>query len=107
VLHDYYNIVQHEEFQMVNLADKVSVKMVGTNGQISFGKKYAGRHMIVEEQAEGVWLVRTAKVIPDAEAWLHQPQAAHDLTAALDHAVRTNPDAANATFVLDSAKDGA
>jgi hypothetical protein len=62
------------------------VKVVGSNGQISLGKKYAGRQVLVEESEPGVWLVRTATVIPDNERWLHQPQAADDLQNALQWA---------------------
>ena len=32
-----------------------------------------------EEKETGVWLIRTATVIPDNERWLHEPQAAADL----------------------------
>lgn len=66
------------------------VKLVGANGQISLGKQYAGRQVLVEEQEAGVWLVRTATVIPDNERWLHTPQAAAGLAEALDW-VRTHP----------------
>jgi hypothetical protein len=59
------------------------VKVVGTNGQISLGKQYAGRQVLVEEREPGVWIVRTATVIPDNERWLHESQAAADLQAAL------------------------
>lgn len=42
-----------------------SVKVVGANGQISLGKQFAGRQVLVEEQEAGVWLIRTATVVPD------------------------------------------
>lgn len=58
------------------------VKVVGSNGQISLGKQYAGRQVLVEEREPGVWLVRTATVIPDNERWLHQGQAVADLARA-------------------------
>ena len=61
-----------------------SVKVIGANGQISLGKQFAGRQVLVEEQAPGVWLVRTATVIPDNERWLHEPPAAADLRRALE-----------------------
>jgi len=60
-----------------------SVKVVGANGQISLGKQYAGRQVLVEEQEAGVWLIRTATVIPDNERWLHASQAAADLARAV------------------------
>ena len=68
-----------------------SVRVVGVNGQISLGKQFAGRQVLVEEQAEGVWLVRTATVVPDNERWLHAPAAATDLATALDWARRNKP----------------
>lgn len=67
-----------------------SVKIIGANGQISLGKQFAGRQVLVEEQEPGVWLIRTATVIPDNERWLHQPEAAADLQNALDWAL-ANP----------------
>lgn len=67
-----------------------SVKIIGANGQISLGKQFAGRQVLVEEQEPGVWLIRTATVIPDNERWLQQPEAAADLQNALDWAL-TNP----------------
>jgi len=75
---------------MVVSAPPPSVKVIGANGQISLGKQFAGRQVVVEEQEPGVWLVRTATVIPDNERWLHQPQAAADLKQALAWA-QANP----------------
>ena len=60
-----------------------TVKVVGANGQISLGKQYAGRQVLVEEHEPGVWLVRTATVVPDNERWLHVSQAAADLQTAM------------------------
>jgi len=85
--------------------DTLSLKTVGTNGQIALGKKYAGRHVLVEEQAEGVWLIRTARVIPDSEAWLHEGKAAADLQAALDHAARTRPAPEDSEAILNKAAE--
>lgn len=67
-----------------------SVKVVGANGQISLGKQFAGRQVMIEEQEAGVWLVRTATVVPDNERWLHTPVAANDLNSALAWATQ-NP----------------
>ena len=63
-----------------------SVKVIGANGQISLGKQFAGRQVLVEEREPGVWLIRTATVIPDNERWLQNPRAAEDLAKALDWA---------------------
>ena len=75
---------------MNTLVSKVSVKVIGSNGQISLGKEFAGRQVLVEQKEPGVWLVRTALVVPENELWLHQPGAQEDLRRALDWA-RGNP----------------
>lgn len=59
------------------------VKVIGANGQISLGKQFAGRQVLIEEQGTGVWLIRTATVIPDNERWLHEAPAYSDLARAL------------------------
>ena len=64
------------------------VKVIGANGQISLGKQFAGRQVLVEEKEAGVWLIRTATVIPDNERWLHEAQAASELARALEWATQ-------------------
>ena len=77
---------------MINTqAIESSVKVVGANGQISLGKEYSGRQVLVEEREPGVWLVRTALVIPENEMWLHQPQVNQDLQRALTYAQSNLP----------------
>ena len=70
--------------------NKTSVKVIGANGQISLGKEFAGRQVLVEEREPGVWMVRTALVIPENELWLHQPNVNQDLTRAIAYA-QANP----------------
>jgi hypothetical protein len=77
------------------------VKIIGANGQVSLGKRFAGRQVLVEEQEPGVWLVRTATVVPDNERWLHQPEAAADLKSALTWAQESPPDDANLIETLE------
>lgn len=73
------------------ISHPVSVKIVGANGQISLGKQFAGRQVLVEEQEAGVWLVRTATVVPDNERWLHAAAPAADLRNALAWAAQNPP----------------
>jgi hypothetical protein len=83
-----------------------AVKVVGANGQISLGKQFAGRQVLDEEREPGVWLVRTATVVPDNERWVHEPQAAADLQAALARAAAQPASEANADDVLKRLQDG-
>ena len=90
---------------MNDIADKVTLKTVGANGQISFGKKYAGRHVLVEEQGEGVWIVKTARVIPDNEAWFHTPEMQRRHQAALKWAETHKKRTDNAEEILKRLED--
>jgi hypothetical protein len=76
---------------MASNAHGPAVKVVGSNGQITLGKQYAGRQVLVEVSEPGVWIVRTATVIPDNERWLHQSAAAADLQAAMAWSVSHPP----------------
>ncbi|MEX2534044.1 MAG: hypothetical protein WD273_00470 [Trueperaceae bacterium] len=61
----------------------MSIKRVGASGQISLGKEYAGRTVVMESPEEGVWIIRTAQVIPDNELWLHEEPNKHKVKAGL------------------------
>lgn len=92
---------------MIELASsRTSVKIVGANGQISLGKQFAGRQVLVEEQESGVWLIRTATVVPDNEHWLHAPAAATDLDNALAWAAQNPPSDAQLDNILSRLSDG-
>ena len=62
---------------------KQVVKQVWVSGQISLGKEFAGRTVIVDSSEPGVWVIKTAQTIPDSELWLHQPEAAERLDRAM------------------------
>jgi hypothetical protein len=63
---------------------QVEIKTIGSSGQISLGKQYAGRTVTVEHVTEGVWTIKTAQVIPDDELWLQSPGMRASLDRALD-----------------------
>ena len=85
---------------MLATSTQSAVKVVGANGQISLGKQFAGRQVLVEEREPGVWVVRTVTVIPDNELWLHEPAAAADLQAALAWAADHTPSDAETPDIL-------
>ena len=91
---------------MTTVTTPLSIKVIGANGQISLGKQFAGRQVLVEEQEPGVWLVRTATVIPDNERWLHEPQAAADLARALDWAKANTPRDTDVDAVIGKLANG-
>jgi len=85
------------------IIDRQVIKSIGSSGQISLGKEYAGRQVLVENPEPGVWMIRTATVIPDNEKWMHAPALKKDLTAALAWAQKT-PAKASDLFKLKMAK---
>lgn len=82
-----------------------SVKVIGSNGQVSLGKQFAGRQVLVEEREPGVWLVRTVTIIPDNERWLHEQAAARDLGKAMDWAQANPPSDEDADETLERFDD--
>ncbi len=91
---------------MNSLEPKTSVKVVGANGQISLGKQFAGRQVLIEMPAPGVWLIRTAVVVPENELWLHEPKADDDLRRALLWAQRNPPAESDPDAILRTLGDG-
>ena len=60
-----------------------TIKQVGASGQISLGKEFAGRTVVIDSNEPGIWVIKTAQTIPDGELWLHQAAAAERLDRAL------------------------
>ena len=90
---------------MTTLLSQSSVKVIGANGQISLGKQFAGRQVLVEESEPGVWMVRTATVVPDNERWVHEAVASADLSAALDWALSHPATGENTDEIMKRLKD--
>ena len=72
----------HESDTGMNTSRLVA-KQVGVSGQISLGKEYAGRTVLIDSSEPGVWVIKTAQTIPESELWLHQPAASARLDRAL------------------------
>ncbi len=69
--------------------DHPVIKSIGSSGQISLGKEHAGRQVLIENPEPGVWVIRTARVIPDNETWIHTPSVQKNLHDALAWAEKT------------------
>ena len=80
--HASVSLSWHESGNGMN-ASRLVAKQVGVSGQISLGKEYAGRTVLIDSSEPGVWVIKTAKTIPDSELWLHQPEAYARLDRAL------------------------
>jgi hypothetical protein len=58
------------------------VKMVGSSGQLSLGKEFAGQYYELERLSDGAIVLRPMKVVPASEAWVHEPQVQYQLKKA-------------------------
>ncbi|WP_293914734.1 hypothetical protein [Deinococcus sp.] len=65
-------------------AGEAEIKTIGASGQLYFGKAYAGKTVVIEKREPGVWLVRTASVVPDNERWLHTMEMQAKLNEAFE-----------------------
>lgn len=79
-----------------------AIKTVGSSGQISLGKKYAGQTVMLSELDRGVWLVKLGRFIPENEKWLHAPEVQTELQEAIAWAEDNPP----ADTDLDSIEAG-
>ena len=72
-----------------------TIKIIGSSGQISLGKKFAGRHVLVEEIESGVWIVKLGRFVPESEHWLFSDAVKDDLDEAINWAEQTPPQSSN------------
>ncbi len=68
-----------------------SIKTVGSSGQISLGKKFAGQTVMLNEIDTGVWIVKLGRFIPDNERWLHRTDVQEELNEAIGWAEKNRP----------------
>ena len=67
------------------------VKTIGSNGQVSLGKEFAGKMVLVEQIEEGTWIIKSGEFIPDSEKWLHQANNMAKIERAIDWAEKNKP----------------
>jgi len=71
------------------------IKTVGSSGQISLGKKFAGQTIMLDEIQAGVWVIKLGRFIPDNEKWLHAPEVQVELNEAIAWAEKNPPQDTN------------
>lgn len=65
-------------------AERVEIKVVGKSGQISLGKRYAGKTLRLERRSDGTMLLTAVAMVPEHQLWTieepHRSQIARGLT---------------------------
>ena len=59
------------------------IKSVGRNGQISIGKRYAGKQVSLIECTDGTIILKPGRFIPDSEGWLYKGDGEQRIDKAL------------------------
>jgi hypothetical protein len=72
-----------------------TIKTVGSSGQISLGKKFAGQTVMLDEIEAGVWIVKIGRFIPDNEKWLHKQNVQAELNEAISWSEENSPEDTN------------
>ncbi len=67
------------------------VKMIGINGQVSLGKAFAGKMVLIEQVGVGIWIIKAGEFVPDSEKWLYQDDNLAKLDRALEWAEQNKP----------------
>ena len=49
--------------------EDVQIKVVGKSGQISLGKKYAGKTLRLERRQDGTVLLTAVAMVPESQLW--------------------------------------
>lgn len=60
-----------------------AVKTIGASGQLYLSREFAERNVVIDQPESGVWVIRTATVIPDDDLWLHQSAERRKLEKAM------------------------
>ncbi len=70
----------------------IHIKTIGTNGQLSLGKEFAGRTVLIDQIETGIWIIKTGDFVPDSEKWLYEKSHKAKLDKALIWAAQTKPE---------------
>src|SRR5438093_10252681 len=58
--------------RMASLGEGVEIKVVGKSGQISLGKRYAGKTLRLERRQDGTLVLTAVAMVPESQLWTLQ-----------------------------------
>jgi len=67
------------------------IKVVGKSGQISLGKRYAGKTLELQRLDDGTLLLRAVAMVPESQLWTLQEPDRSRIARGLAWAARTTP----------------
>jgi len=82
------------------ISDKAEIKVVGASGQISLGKKYAGRMFRLARFDDGRMILTAVRMVPESQLWTLKEPHASRIRRALAWAAETMPQETNLDALL-------
>lgn len=73
------------------MVTQTQVKIIGVNGQVSLGKEFAGKMVLIDRVDAGTWIIKSGEFIPDSEKWVQQSDHLAKLDKALAWAEKNKP----------------
>ena len=67
------------------------VKTINVNGQLSLGKKFAGKTVLIDQITEGTWVIKWGEFVADSDKWLYQGNNLTKVEEALEWAAKNKP----------------
>ncbi len=67
------------------------IKVVGTSGQISLGKRYAGKTLELQRLEDGSLLLRAVAMVPESQLWTMEEPHCSRIERGLAWAADTEP----------------
>jgi hypothetical protein len=72
-------------------SDRLEFKVVGKSGQISLGKRFAGKTLRLERRADGTMLLTAVAMVPEHQMWILQEPHRSRIARGLAWAAATQP----------------
>src|SRR5262245_50458505 len=67
------------------------IKIIGVNGQISLGRDFAGKTIMIDHISQDTWIIKLGEFVPASEKWLYQGDNLSKLERALERADKNPP----------------
>jgi hypothetical protein len=84
-------VIMLHDFYVLREQAMATIKTIGSSGQITLGKEFAGRHVVVDQIEPGVWMIKLGQFIPDNERWLLDTSVQQEVDEAIAWAENNPP----------------
>jgi hypothetical protein len=90
----------------VETVSSTEIKVVGKSGQISLGKRYAGKTLRLERRPDGSLLLTAVAMVPESQLWTLQEPHRSLIARGLNWAAQTAPKETNLDRLAAKAPTG-